>query len=208
MRLPVNRVFSRHILSPSPSVLIPIFRTPVAVITHEVHEFCIGSGVARDRKGIHFDGMRPHLIVEDEEILRSAAEQETSTRNPGVSRFDIWRWCSRLGAVAYLWSIVRRNDLRQRITQRLSGVGDRLGMHVFVKKRELIEVRFVFISAHFACRAGLSMFQYAIEDQLHVRDRFGLGWERQVPASIVWDASRIIEAITITEHRIKLAEVT
>jgi hypothetical protein len=78
-------------------------------------------------------------------------------------------------------------------------------MHVLVKERELEEVSFV-VSIHFACRAGMSLLQHAIENRLHIADRFGFGREGQLPAGIVCDTGRIIKAISMTERRFLSAE--
>ena len=136
-------------------------RAPVAAIFDKRRELGLRHRRPRDGKGLHVDGVRPLLVVEDERLIGRCTQQETSAPH---------------GHIAGPWSALRPCRLRRAgeprpgIAQRLAGVGKRFRVHVFVEDAQLDEV-----PKRFVQRLTLKAVEDLLLHLLQVEQRFQIG---------------------------------
>ena len=128
-------MLSVYPVPPGPAGFTPQVALPITAGIDEGGELGLRYGRPGDGERLHFDRMRPFLVVEDERVTaRLRSQEERAAWNTDV-------------AGQRATSLRRRacaEERRRRITERLPRVGERFGVHIFVKHGETDEIDLFF----------------------------------------------------------------
>ena len=189
--LPIDRVACRRIAAPGKALFRPQRIGCIAALLDEFSELAAGNGRPRHAKRRHKDVVRPFFIVENKRVFRPGAEAKRPARDVRVAIKP-----------AGLRHPLRRHrpvglKYGGRIGERLTGPGKGLVMHVFVKRRELVEIT-VALAGKAVIKPADQRIQYRRHVVFHLFQRI----DRQVPPGIVGDGNRIVERIAAVEQRL------
>jgi hypothetical protein len=188
---PVHGMACDKLLAPAPTFFAPEAALQVPPVLDELSELRLSYRRSRDGERANFNRMRPFLVIEYEALSGKGAEPKSTSRYFYVA-----------GATASfvsMRSVFATADIEVgcSIPQCLSGPGESLRMHIFVKHRQENKI-FFFRFGH----PAINLFNDLVAHVYHVsHSTLSIG-HGKVPTAIVRDRRGIIERISVgTERR-------
>src|SRR5262249_7976221 len=181
---PVDRLFGRYALAPGPTRGAPEFPSAINAVTDERGELGIRNPSFGNPERRDVALVCPLLVIEDEALDGGRAEPPAP-----AGHLDVAAPC------AGTMTCRTPKIFRPRESERLSRIGERLDVHIFVPDREVVEI------AGREVDPAAEAVNLMLEHIRHVSEHAVAVGQIQVPAGCVGDRAGIPQAVRTVEDR-------
>ena len=147
------------------------------------------------------DRVGPLFVVEDEHEMVGGPQDELPTWERDITgqwaALEITVGGQNLGRLGCCRRRIFHRKTRGRIGQSLSGVSERLSMHVLMEQGQEMKIQDPIRKG--AWTGVLEMLQHAIQHAVHVGEGFSPGQEGKIPTCFVRHGPRVVQSISLVE---------